>query len=73
MDREIQTELSGKILEQKVMSMVPGIMILYVQLTSKGALDSLYHNIAGVSIMSICLSLYVVSFIMGRKIVRIQV
>lgn len=72
-DREIQTELSGKILEQKVMSIVPGIMIFYVQITSKGSLDSLYHNIVGNCIMTVCLILYVVSFMIGRKIVRIQV
>ena len=52
---------------------VPGVMILYMQVTSSGFLDVLYHNLPGVLVMTGCLGVYLFSFRMGRKIVRIQV
>jgi len=65
--------VTGEIQEQLVMSMVPGVMILYMQVTSSGFLDVLYHNLPGVLVMTGCLGVYLFSFRMGRKIVRIQV
>lgn len=70
---EIQVAIAGKKLEQMVMSLVPGAMILYMQLTSRGFLDVLYHNLPGALVMTGCLGVYLFSFRMGRKIVRIQV
>lgn len=70
---EIQVAIAGKKLEQLVMSLVPGGMILYMQMTSSGFLNVLYHNLPGTLVMTGCLGVYVFSFRMGRKIVRIQV
>lgn len=70
---EIQVAIAGKKLEQLVMSLVPAGMILYMQVTSGGFLDVLYHNLPGVLVMSGCLGVYLFSFRMGRKIVRIEV
>lgn len=72
-NRDIQTTVSGKKMEQAIMSMVPAGMILYVRYTSEGILDVLYHNVWGVLIMTVCLAVYFVSVKMGRKIVRISV
>lgn len=71
--REIEVCIAGKRMEQLVMSFVPGGMILYMQMTSSGFLDVLYNNILGASVMTICLGIYLFSFWMGRKIVRIAV
>lgn len=71
--REIEVCISGKRTEQMVMSLVPGGMILYMQLTSKGFMDVLYNNVLGAAIMTVCLAVYLFSFWMGRKIVRISV
>lgn len=71
--REIEVCISGKRAEQMVMSLVPGGMILYMQMTSGGFLDVLYNNLPGVLIMTVCLGVYLFSFRMGRKIVRISV
>lgn len=70
---EIQVAVAGKKMEQTVMSLVPGGMILYMQMTSSGFLDVLYHNPMGIGVMTLCLGIYGFSFWMGRKIVRIQV
>ena len=40
---------------------------------TSGFLDVLYHNLPGVLVMTGCLGVYLFSFRMGRKIVRIQV
>lgn len=71
--KEIEVCISGKKTEQMVMSFVPGGMILYMQLTSRGFLDVLYNNMMGTVIMTICLGIYLFSFWMGRRIVRITV
>ena len=71
--REIDVAISGKRLEQMIMSIVPGGIILYMQLTSDGFLDVLYHNILGFFVMSICLIIYIFSFWLGRRIIRISI
>lgn len=71
--REIEVCISGKRMEQMIMSLMPGAMILYMQLTSQGFMDVLYHNVAGIVVMTVCLGIYCLSFWMGRKIVRISV
>ncbi|MGN0322265.1 MAG: type II secretion system F family protein [Oliverpabstia sp.] len=71
--REIDVAISGKKMEQLIMSLVPGGMILYMQASSRGFMDVLYHNPAGVFVMTICLCVYGCSFYMGRKIVRIAI
>lgn len=70
---EIQTCLSAKRLEQNIMSLVPCLILLYVQVMSPGFLDVMYHNAAGIMVMSICLLLYGGAWYWGRKIVSIEV
>ena len=71
--REIESVLAGKQLEQRMMSMIPLFILAYVSVTSPGFLDVMYHNAAGILIMTLCLLLYVTAFLWGRKIMRIRV
>lgn len=71
--KEIDVAIAGKKMEQFIMSLVPGAMVIYMQMTSEGFLDVLYHNLFGVMVMSICLIIYGISFWMGRKIIRISI
>ena len=71
--KEIGVAIAGKRLEQTIMSIVPGGIIFYMQITSEGFLDVLYHSTFGVLIMSICLVIYIFSFWMGRNIIRISI
>lgn len=71
--REIEVCLAAKKMEQNVMSIIPCLILFYVGLSSPGFLDVMYGNLAGVLIMSICLCVYVFAFVMGRKIVNIEV
>ena len=70
---EIETCLSAKRLEQKIMSGVPFMILIYVGAASPGFLDVMYYNPAGICIMSLCLAMYVAAFLWGKKIVEIEV
>ena len=72
-DKEIQLMISAKKMEQKIMNMVPFIIILYVGSTSKGFFDALYHNLIGVIIMTVCLGFYLAAYLLSRRIVDIEV
>lgn len=72
-DREIQVLISSKKMEQKIMNVVPFIIIFYIDLTSKGFFDSLYHNLAGIIIMTISLAVYLSALTISKKLVEIEV
>lgn len=71
--REIETILHGRKMEQRIMCFIPFGMILYIRITSPGYFDPLYHNILGIIVMSICLGLYLISVGMSFRLVAIDV
>lgn len=71
--REIETLMSARRMEQNIMNLIPFGIILYIKISSKGFMDVLYHNAAGVAIMSVCLILYGVALILSKKIIEIEV
>ena len=71
--KEIETTLAAKKAEQKVMSLMPAGIILYLKLTSPGFLGVLYGNPFGIAAMTLCLGIYGFSYWLGRKIVDIEV
>lgn len=71
--QEIEADISGKVMEQNIMSMAPILIIGYVRLTSPGFMDPCYESAEGILIMTICLAVYVLAFLWGRKIMRIEV
>lgn len=56
-----------------MMSLIPCLILLYVQTVSPGFLDSMYHNIAGILIMTLSLGVYLAAVAWGKKIVEIEV
>lgn len=72
-ENEIQTMLASKKLEFEIMCAVPFVIILYMKLTFREFLSVLYGNPAGITVMTICLVLYIAAYIFGRKIIRIEV
>lgn len=71
--QEIQVCIASKKLEQNVMSAVPLFILAYVGAASPGFLDVLYHNPAGIAIMSVCLMVYALAWLAGKKLVEIEV
>lgn len=72
-EKEIRTMLHGKVMEQRVMCVVPFIIMLYISCTSPGYFDPLYQSMAGRIIMTVCLAVYVTSVAVSRRIVSIEV
>lgn len=72
-DKEIQLMIGAKKMEQKIMNMVPFLIIFYISSTSKGFFDVLYHNLIGVIIMTVCLGFYLAAFLLSGRIVDIEV
>ena len=72
-DKEIQLMISAKKMEQKIMNMVPFLIIFYIGTTSRGFFDVLYHNLIGVVIMTVCLGFYGAAYLLSKRIVEIEV
>lgn len=72
-EKEIQTLLASKIMEFKIMCVIPFCIICYLKLTFGEFLSVLYGNITGMIIMSICLLFYMIAYQMGKRIIHIEV
>ncbi|WP_207637203.1 type II secretion system F family protein [Eubacterium xylanophilum] len=70
--REIETMISGKKMEANIMSIIPMSMIVYMRVFSPGYLDPMYHNLAGVVMMTVCLVLYGLGVFAARRIMTIE-
>ncbi|MBR1876330.1 MAG: type II secretion system F family protein [Lachnospiraceae bacterium] len=71
--REIDTLMSSKKYEQRIMEVVPFAIIGYLGIASPGFLDILYHNVTGIAVMTVCLILYASGFVLAEKIISIEV
>lgn len=70
--QEIEAAITEKKLEQRVMTIIPIFLIVYVSFASPGFLDVMYKSIAGKFIMTICIVLYFVAYIWGEKLVEMR-
>jgi tight adherence protein B len=68
---EIRMLIAGKRYEQKIMDLVPMGIIFYIRLSNPGYFDGLYHNPAGVVIMTSALSVYLAAYYLSEKILEI--
>lgn len=65
---ELETLLAAKRLEQRVMNVMPFLIVGYLGLTNPGYFDMMYHNLTGVIIMTVCLGVYMGAYILSEKI-----
>ena len=72
-EREINTILSAKKMEFRIMTIIPLGMIAYLKISFPEFLDVLYGNMVGVIIMSVCLCIYVIAYEIGKRMVEIEV
>lgn len=71
--KEIEAGLAARKLEQRIMSLIPMGIILYMQIFSPDFLAVLYGNPAGACAMTFCLGLYLIAYRWGAKLVEIEV
>lgn len=71
--QEIDAGIAAKKYEQTIMSLMPAGIILYLQLTFPSLLSEMYTTFVGRIVMSICLVVYGAAYLLGTKIVDIEV
>lgn len=67
---ELHAALSGRLMEQRLMRLMPLAILLYIEISTPGYFDTLYHNAAGVGIMTVCLVLYMAAYVLGERIME---
>lgn len=72
-ERDIGVILAARKYEQRVINIVPLLILLYVDFTSGGFLDVLYKGLPGRLVMTVCLAVYLCSFVISNKIMDIEV
>jgi tight adherence protein B len=72
-EREIETSLAAKKYEQRIMSVMPCGIIIYMEAASPGFLDVMYTTTFGLLAMTGCLLVYAGAVYWGSKIVDIKV
>lgn len=71
--QEIQTLIAAKRLEFRVMTVVPFGIIFYMRISFREFMNVLYGNAVGAAIMSGCLVIYFAAWILGQRIVEIEI
>lgn len=70
---EILTMTSEKQFEQKIMNLMPYLIVLYVDLSSPGFFSQMYETAVGRMVMTACLAIYLLACGLSKKILRIEV
>ena len=71
--REIDIILAAKKYEFRIMCLIPYAMIMYMQLSFPEFMSSLYGNAVGIGVMTGCLGTYAAAYMLGAKLIRIEV
>lgn len=72
-EREIASSIASRKYEQTIMNVIPLGIILYIQISFPEFMDVLYGNLLGVSVMTVCLGIYLAALGIGQRIMRIEV
>lgn len=70
LQQEIDTMLSGRRMEQNIMKLMPFCILLYIGAANPGYFDVLYHNWQGTALMTGCLCVYLLAYLLGDRIMR---
>jgi tight adherence protein B len=71
-EREISVLVASRKMEQKIMNVIPMLILAYLGVTSMDFLDVLYGNAAGVLFMTACLLAYGGAVLLAERILRIK-
>ena len=72
-EREITTMIAAKRLEQRIMSVMPFFILIYMRIMNGAYISVLYHNQMGILVMGICLGLMWIASGWARGIIDISV
>lgn len=72
-NREIETLISGKKFEQKILCAMPLFITFYLKLSAAEFVAPLYGNVIGIICMSVCALIYLVSIRWAERITDISI
>lgn len=72
-EEEIETMITAKKYEEKVMMVMPYGILFYLRIANDGFFDVLYGNVLGVVLMTVFLAVIYVADMWAQKIMEIQV
>ncbi len=70
---EILTMTASRQFEQKIMNLIPFFIVFYVESASPGFFGQMYGSSLGRVLMSGCLAVYLISYILAKRILEIEV
>ncbi len=70
---EIHTMTAARVFEQKIMNGIPFGIILYIDFTSPGFFQNMYHTWLGRICMTVCLGVYVGAVYLAKRILDIPI
>lgn len=70
---EIETMTAAKQMEQKIMSIMPYFIVIYVRVTNPGYFDVLYKSFAGMIIATVCLVCLWIADSWAERVAEIEV
>lgn len=70
--QELHTVFAAKKMEQRLMCIIPFGIMLFIGSASKGYFYSLYHNVRGICIMTVCLVVYLIGVLWGEKLTEVS-
>ena len=70
---EILTMTASRQFEQKIMNMIPFFIVFYIESASPGFFGQMYGSSLGRVLMSGCLAVYLISYILAKRILEIEV
>ncbi|NBJ94193.1 type II secretion system F family protein [Parablautia muri] len=72
-EKEIAVLLSARRLEQKIMNVMPFLILLYISITSPGYFRGMYHSLSGILVMSVCLSVYLGAYALSVHMISVEI
>lgn len=69
----IDVLITGKKYEQKILGLMVPLIIIYLHVFSSGFLDVMYETVTGKIAMTVALIVYLLSLIISKKVVEIEV
>lgn len=70
---EINVAISEKKTEQKIMTVIPIFLIVYINISSDGFLNVMYDTLMGKIIMTGCLVAYIMAYFWAEKMMSIEI
>ncbi len=72
-ERAIDAALASRRYEQKIMNLIPFVIVIYLRTGCPGFMKPVYGNLFGACVMTGCLGLYLAAWYLGKRMLEIEV